>query len=89
MDLHGFGWRTCRQTSSGRQGCSEGIFWSIRRHTMKKVKIDCFDYEKLKEARFLIGQVYDYYSGEDSNVSRRLETILKKTDYLIDSFPSK
>jgi hypothetical protein len=51
---------------------------------MKKVKIDCFDYERLKEARFLIGKVYDYYSGEDSDVSRRLQTILKKIDYLLE-----
>lgn len=52
---------------------------------MKKVKIDWFDYDKLKEARFLIEKVYDYYSGEDSNVSRRLETILKKIDYLLEN----
>ena len=51
---------------------------------MKKIKIDCFDYERLKEARFLIDKVYDYYSGEDSNVSRRLKTILKKIDYLLE-----
>ena len=38
----------------------------------------------LCEARHIVERVYDYYSGEDSNVSRRLETILNKIDYLIE-----
>ena len=51
---------------------------------MKKVKIGGYDCENLYEARLIIERVYDYYSGEDSDVSRRLETILKKIDYLTE-----
>ena len=52
---------------------------------MKKVKIGGYDCMNLCEASHIIERVYDYYSGEDSNVSRRLETILKKIDYLIEN----
>ena len=51
---------------------------------MKKVKIGGNDCMNLCEASYIIERVYDYYSDEDSDVSRRLKTILKKIDYLIE-----
>lgn len=56
---------------------------------MKKVKIGLYDCGKLQEAKKIICDIYEYYYDENSDVSRRLETILKKIDYLLDSCCSK
>ena len=48
-------------------------------------QLEEFDLRKLREARKLIAEVYDYYYGFNParREEARLETILNKLDYLI------
>ena len=48
-------------------------------------KLDEYDILKLKEARSIIDKVYEYHYGDWRVAAqvKRLETILKKLDYLI------
>lgn len=50
-------------------------------------KIEEYDLQKLRKARRLIDEVYNYYYGFNPTRSqyKRLETILSKLDYLIES----
>ena len=48
-------------------------------------KIDEYDTFKLKEARQLICEVYEYNYMPSSSLSKKLETILKKIDRIIDN----
>ena len=49
--------------------------------------IEEYDLIKLREARKLINEVYNYYYGFNPlrSQNKRLETILSKLDYLIES----
>lgn len=49
-------------------------------------KLDRYDTNKMKEARKIINQVYEYnYKSESDSLSKRLETILKKIDNIIEN----
>lgn len=54
-----------------------------------KYNLDTYDCEKLQEARNIVYGIYEYNYSEWSPLSKRLETILNKIDYLIDSYYSK
>lgn len=48
-------------------------------------KLDRYDTNKLKEARELINQVYGYNFKPSDSLSKKLETILKKIDNIIEN----
>ena len=47
--------------------------------------LDRYDTDKLKEARKLVYQVYEYNFKPSDPLSKKLETILKKMDNIIDN----
>lgn len=48
-------------------------------------ELDLYDTDKLREARKLVYQVYEYnFKSRNDPLSKKLETILKKLDNLID-----
>ena len=49
-------------------------------------KLDKYDTDKLKDARKLIYQVYEYnFKSRNDPLSKKLETILKKIDNIIEN----
>ena len=52
-------------------------------------KLDKYDTDKLKKAREIILQVYEYNFKTSDPLSARLETILKKIDLVIESYGEK
>ena len=48
-----------------------------------------YDFEKLKNARDIIMDIYNYNYGTDRKLVNRLETILNKIDYIIDETEKK
>lgn len=48
-------------------------------------KLDKYDTDKLKEARKLIYQVYEYNFKPSDSLSKKLKTILKKVDNIIEN----
>lgn len=48
-------------------------------------KLDEFDIVKLSEARKLIFEVYQYNFYPSDRLSKKLETVLKKIDAIIES----
>ena len=48
-------------------------------------KLDKYDTDKLKEARKLIYKVYEYNFKPSDSLSKKLETILKKIDNIIEN----
>ncbi len=50
-------------------------------------KLDAYDTDKLREARELIYQIYDYnFISRYDSLSTKLETILKKIDNIIENY---
>lgn len=50
-------------------------------------ELDRYDTNKMKDARIIINQVYEYnYKSESDSLSKKLETILKKIDNIIESY---
>ena len=52
-------------------------------------KLDKYDTDKLKQAREIILQVYEYNFKTSDPLSARLETILKKIDLVIEGYGEK
>lgn len=50
---------------------------------MKNNKLDEYDKQKMKKARKIINEVYEYNYDGYSPLNNKLETILKKIDKLI------
>ena len=48
-------------------------------------KLDLYDTNKLKEARKLISQVHEYNWFPSTRLTKKLETILKKLDNVIEN----
>lgn len=48
-------------------------------------KLSEYDFEQLKQARYLIQKVYEYHYGDSlmKKEIKRLETIIAKIDYLL------
>ena len=58
---------------------------TILRGKVMENKLDLYDKNKLKEARNLVRQVYEYnFKSRYDYLSSKLETILKKIDNLIE-----
>ena len=50
-------------------------------------KLDKFDAIKLEEARNVIAEVYDYhFKSRKDPLSRKLETLLKKIDHILEEY---
>lgn len=52
-------------------------------------KLDEYDINKLKEAKKLILEVYEYNYMPSTSLTRRLDTVLRKLDSIINSEQAK
>lgn len=48
-------------------------------------KLDQYDYEKMMKARKIISEVNDYNYNEHTPLTKKLETVLRKIDKIIDT----
>ena len=48
-------------------------------------RLDEYDMNKLQKARKLILEIYEYNYMPSTSLTKRLDTILKKIDYIINS----
>lgn len=53
-------------------------------------KLDNYDTIKLKDARETINKIYDYnYISKNDPLSRKLETLLKKINHILEEYGEK